>query len=543
MGLRYWVGVDSNWHDADNWAVLSGGAGGAGIPTSSDDVFFDGNGNDPCQADSPIRCRDLTLLAAADETVIINTDATIYGDFEIRNGYFGPTGGPDHIIEFKGNWLNTGGTFAVGTGTGTDPTCVFSGSGKTYALNQLSSASYQNFSVTGTLTMSGTRLAQANIQQKVSVTGTLTINRNGLTICNINLDGTNAGFGTFTGEITGTGMIWYDYRSTSTMITTGTLSVEHVRYRMSDATATLQARTYESTCEVQIEYRINGQVFTMGAGRHYFLGDLTILEDLGSVSAEWNCSTNDAEIWVGNDFDVDRYAFPSGTFTMKWGDGVHVIKHSLDIGSFSQSSSTSHLVVDAGQSTIILWPESGGGIPLLIKHRMSRVYTGGIGGQDYITYNKVYIFEKYPTMRGAEFIEGFAANEVVVESYRSLWSFRKDGVSPEMIYEFDRMKVLSTKHGGPQIKPITSIGSWPFGLDINEESDVFECAVNDCDASYGDTIEAYNSTELGTLTDNVEFYFRDVQDVSGQRNVLNARAMLTPTQVPEPIVEPLLGSL
>ena len=41
MGDRYWVGTDTNWHDDNNWALTSGGAGGAGIPTGSDDVYFD----------------------------------------------------------------------------------------------------------------------------------------------------------------------------------------------------------------------------------------------------------------------------------------------------------------------------------------------------------------------------------------------------------------------------------------------------------------------------------------------------------------------
>ena len=43
MANRYWVGGTANW-DATagtKWATTSGGAGGAAVPTSADDVFFD----------------------------------------------------------------------------------------------------------------------------------------------------------------------------------------------------------------------------------------------------------------------------------------------------------------------------------------------------------------------------------------------------------------------------------------------------------------------------------------------------------------------
>lgn len=50
MANRYWVGGTANW-DATagtKWATTSGGAGGAAVPTSSDDVFFDVNSTGVC---------------------------------------------------------------------------------------------------------------------------------------------------------------------------------------------------------------------------------------------------------------------------------------------------------------------------------------------------------------------------------------------------------------------------------------------------------------------------------------------------------------
>lgn len=42
-GARYWVGGSGDWNDAMHWSNTSGGAGGACIPTTSNDVFFDAN--------------------------------------------------------------------------------------------------------------------------------------------------------------------------------------------------------------------------------------------------------------------------------------------------------------------------------------------------------------------------------------------------------------------------------------------------------------------------------------------------------------------
>jgi len=45
MAVYYWVGGSGTWNSITtiNWAASSGGAGGAGVPTSTDDVLFDAN--------------------------------------------------------------------------------------------------------------------------------------------------------------------------------------------------------------------------------------------------------------------------------------------------------------------------------------------------------------------------------------------------------------------------------------------------------------------------------------------------------------------
>jgi hypothetical protein len=41
--MRFWIGDSGNWNDTAHWSTSSGGAGGASVPTASDDVVFDSN--------------------------------------------------------------------------------------------------------------------------------------------------------------------------------------------------------------------------------------------------------------------------------------------------------------------------------------------------------------------------------------------------------------------------------------------------------------------------------------------------------------------
>ena len=68
MANRYWVGGTGTWDatTTTNWSTSSGGAGGASVPTASDNVFFDANSNvlatafTVTMANAPRVCRDFT---------------------------------------------------------------------------------------------------------------------------------------------------------------------------------------------------------------------------------------------------------------------------------------------------------------------------------------------------------------------------------------------------------------------------------------------------------------------------------------------------
>lgn len=73
MANRYWVGGSGNWDAADtsHWATTSGGASGASVPTSSDDVIFDSNSGTSATV-------TITGVTANANTIVINkSDLTL----------------------------------------------------------------------------------------------------------------------------------------------------------------------------------------------------------------------------------------------------------------------------------------------------------------------------------------------------------------------------------------------------------------------------------------------------------------------------------
>lgn len=180
--------------------------------------------------------------------------------------------------------------------------------------------------------------------------------------------------------------------------------------------------------------------------------------------------------------------------------------------------------------------------PILLgtQYRLSRVYSGGAQQQ---TYNRVILFvPNFKIAASTKFVEGFDANEFIIEGYSNVHSFRKNNITPYMDYDINRFRVIGSEIITPQLRSWLSITIFPWDLKVNEEQDVFSCKIRDLDASNGDEIEAYNSTELGTNT-NVQFYDRDVLSVNRQRNILGDRTKLTPTPAPEPITEQILETL
>lgn len=91
---RYWVGDGGDWDNADttHWAATSGGAGGASVPTSADDVFFDANSFTMAAqvvnvGNSPVECDDLSFTGVTNTPDFSNNwEVNIYGSLTFVAG-------------------------------------------------------------------------------------------------------------------------------------------------------------------------------------------------------------------------------------------------------------------------------------------------------------------------------------------------------------------------------------------------------------------------------------------------------------------------
>jgi hypothetical protein len=74
---RYWVGGTGNWNDTNKWSTTSGGAGGADLPRSHDDVVFDSLSNATAYTATVNvitggnRCKALTIAGPASGNVTL----------------------------------------------------------------------------------------------------------------------------------------------------------------------------------------------------------------------------------------------------------------------------------------------------------------------------------------------------------------------------------------------------------------------------------------------------------------------------------------
>lgn len=221
MATRYWVGGTGNWDaTTTNWSATSGGAGGASVPTSADDVVFDNLSNATayvCTLTTAPTCRSVTVAgpAAGNVTIAGSTLWVIYGGLTIAatgvtwtyssNMFF--SGSTPFSITTNGVSL-TGGVAIQGTSTYTLGSALTCSGVITLTQGTLSTANFNitttnNFVLTGasartinlgssTVTCaSWNALAQTNLTlnagtSTISVTGAAgTFNGGGLTYYNL----------------------------------------------------------------------------------------------------------------------------------------------------------------------------------------------------------------------------------------------------------------------------------------------------------------------------------------------------------------------
>jgi len=125
---RYWVGGTGTWDasDTSHWAAASGGASGASVPTSSDDVYFDGSSDSGAGFTVTISgsrtCNNLTA-SGLDQTLtpagVSSPVLTISGTVSLPASNFGTMSGISVYLAGSGtvttNGVNLGTLYITGT--------------------------------------------------------------------------------------------------------------------------------------------------------------------------------------------------------------------------------------------------------------------------------------------------------------------------------------------------------------------------------------------------------------------------------------------
>src|SRR6185436_18909683 len=136
MANRFFVngGVNNNWGTTGNWSTTSGGAGGSSVPSSTDDVFLDGNSPNCTVNTSTRSCKSLTCTGYTN-TLTLAAQLDIFGNCTLVSGMTFTHG--SQLVRIRG-------------------TCTLTSAGKTFfGLTILSATTLaDNLDVDGTLTTS-----------------------------------------------------------------------------------------------------------------------------------------------------------------------------------------------------------------------------------------------------------------------------------------------------------------------------------------------------------------------------------------------------
>jgi hypothetical protein len=131
--IRYWVNAstDGLWHNPANWATISGGPGGAGVPTDEDEVHFNSANTTNCLVGSAVSFKSLDVSAGYTGTLNFNGQTVYCGeDFILSSGT---------VRLGYGNTINVGGNVTTNPTTLYPETSTFylTGTSKTFTASSL----------------------------------------------------------------------------------------------------------------------------------------------------------------------------------------------------------------------------------------------------------------------------------------------------------------------------------------------------------------------------------------------------------------------
>jgi len=195
MAARFWVGGTGTWDGSDtsHWSATSGGASGASVPTSADDVTFDSASSGAgytVTISGTASGRDVTFAAPAAGNVTVTSSGAwdVYGSFTLYSGLVWSFTG---TLTFKAT--STGKTITT-AGTVLSSTLSFNGSGGGWTLQDSfthTDGSRQVSLTAGTLDTNGKTVSITIFSSSGSSVRTLTLGASTLTVTVWTVTGSN----------------------------------------------------------------------------------------------------------------------------------------------------------------------------------------------------------------------------------------------------------------------------------------------------------------------------------------------------------------
>ena len=242
MATYYWVGGSGSWTftATANWSTTNGGTGGAGPPTTADDVNFTSLSNATSYTvtiatTAPV-CRSITVAAPLTGTVTFGGTAslTVFGNFTLPAS--GCTWSHTGVINFSAT--TTGWTITT-NGTSVSSIVNFNGSGGGWTLGSALTTTSTATLAIGALALSSFTLTSTTFT--ASGTSTRSIN-----------------FGTGNITVTGTGTVWAS--ATVTGFTTSGTQVVNVTNSTATATTIASGALSEAN---SISFNITSGTYTL----------------------------------------------------------------------------------------------------------------------------------------------------------------------------------------------------------------------------------------------------------------------------------------
>jgi hypothetical protein len=183
----HWVAASNSvWSNSTNWSTVAGGAGGAGVPTAADAVYFESNKTTNCTIDMNATMYSLNIqtgytgtISQGANTVTVGSNAS-FGDGIFQggtsnvtvNGAFTIAGtaftAPSATLDLKNNFSLTGGTYTHNNGT-----LRLSGTSGKQTITSNRVNTFNNITVSNTSAATG-----ASIESSQNLAGVLTLGSN-----------------------------------------------------------------------------------------------------------------------------------------------------------------------------------------------------------------------------------------------------------------------------------------------------------------------------------------------------------------------------